>query len=248
MFCIKRSLILYAIGGLCIVTNVNCSPIMIHNSSSVVRQSKNISDTHSSPIKQLAFQHIKSANNQLNRSETRVNDFIPTLTQLMSNKTKRHTIRERRSLSLKLLTLILQEDPPDSTNATKSISPDAWILPIDVDTPILPDYWTGPNKAVTHPDTATTWSDSLYSVIAKPATWNDEPTVVKTEDNKFPVLLETIIIPSNNLSDTAAAMIHTSLNLRPDDGLEYLVNSLDKIDTSIPNSTADDLFVKWDTA
>jgi hypothetical protein len=122
------------------------------------------------PAIPLPFIHSKPITHQFNQPALVLDDFIPTLKQLLSIGSSRNKARARRALSLKLITLILQDDP---VNSTESTTPDEWIPSLKDPKPLLPAYWTVDEKSKALPETATKWSSNIYSVIGKPATWTN---------------------------------------------------------------------------
>lgn len=240
MVSVKRSLFLCALITICTIPNAKSLSILPENASSVevdpiiTSAASIVSMVVSTP---LPFVHTKPIVHPFNQRALVIDDFIPTLKQLLSIGSSRNKARARRALSLKLITLILQDDPVNSTEAITNESSNGWISPDHVPTPLLPSYWTLPEKATTNQDTATKWSSSVYSVIGKPATWTngfgveiESPSELsKTSSTDVAgkmndILIETITLPSINTSSEIKALfesnvfpVGSSLNLRPND-------------------------------
>jgi hypothetical protein len=160
----KRST--YALVCISIIHTAQCSPFMAQNVSSYVpvRNNSSIQPPHNIPP-------LYSKPNLIPADD---DDFLPTLTKLLSTRSIRKSVHPRRTLSLKLLTLLLQDD--NLTSATTERPP-----PIPETTrPIRGDsMWTPPQHAAVGIDLV--WSGNVHSVIGKPATWKGgfgKPTIV----------------------------------------------------------------------
>jgi hypothetical protein len=101
-------------------------------------------------------------------------DFIPTLNKLLSSRSISKKTHPRRALSLKLLTLLL-----DDNNLTSPTVESPSPIP-ETTRPIRGDStWTPPQHAAVGIDLV--WSGNVHSVIGKPATWKGgfgKPTIV----------------------------------------------------------------------
>jgi len=187
----KRSVLPYALVCLSVITNVNCSPFMLQNASSLSSHTRNNSTSPTTTHHPLPPIHVKPAENIYNPSTGVVDDFIPTLNQLLSTS---RTARTRRALSLKLLTLLLQDDPIPPTNADTGSFPADWSPPTNAATSMLQDTWKHLTNVATRPDTATKWSGTVYSVPGIPTTWNNGVGVMEGIVKTNMPTIETIII------------------------------------------------------
>ena len=170
MVATKWSVALHALLYISLTELAMSSLIAVQNISSVDFKPSLTSGDSFLPTTPLPFIHSKPITHKFNQPALVLDDFIPTLKQLLSIGSSRNKARARRALSLKLITLILQDDP---VNSTESTTPDEWIPSLKDPKPLLPAYWTVDEKSKALPETATKWSSNLYSVIGKPATWTN---------------------------------------------------------------------------
>jgi hypothetical protein len=149
---------------LSIINNVICTPLMSQNTSYVPTRNNSIP-----PPRNIAPLYAKPILIPVD------DDFMPTLSKLLQTRSIRKSPHPRRALSLKLLTLLLQDDKPNTTATVEPIAP----IP-ETTHPIRGDStWTPPPHAAVGIDLI--WSGNIHSVQANPAIWKGgfgKPTIV----------------------------------------------------------------------
>ena len=99
---IEASVLRYTLFYVCIMTSVNCSPIMVQNSSS-----------HS--LKHIQHQHLNRVQSRSDKASSVVRSLIPTLTKLLSTGQTHHTTTPRDTMSPILRRRRLQDSLTSAT-------------------------------------------------------------------------------------------------------------------------------------
>jgi hypothetical protein len=154
---------LYALVFLSIATNVNCS--QLRNVSAIHGHSRHNSTIPPPTQHKLPPLIAKPPGEMYNEPLSVVDDFMPTLNRLLAVKSIRSSSHPRRALSLKLLTLLLQDDEIPPIKAMRPVQPPPTTRPIQETT------WTPPPHAAVGIDLI--WSGSVHSTLGKPAIWKD---------------------------------------------------------------------------